>query len=179
MMIKSPVNSLWLALAGAAMLGGCASPVKLEQPVPVETRSTTTTTQSNGPATSAVQPIDQTGGQSIDDANMARVIYFDFDSYTVKPEFQQLIDAHARFLKANPQRRVSIEGHTDERGGREYNLALGERRANAVRDYLSSRGIAANRLDALSYGEERPKHDNAREETRRLNRRAAMVVRVQ
>jgi len=73
---------------------------------------------------------------------------------------------------------VEIEGHTCNIGTAEYNLALGERRANAVRDYLTSRGIAASRFRTVSYGEERPKHDNAREETRRLNRRAALVVRL-
>ena len=72
---------------------------------------------------------------------------------------------------------IEIEGHTCNIGTAEYNLALGERRANAVRDYLTSRGIGANRLRTVSYGEERPKYDNGREETRRLNRRAAMVVR--
>ena len=69
---------------------------------------------------------------------------------------------------------IEIEGHTCNIGTAEYNLALGERRSNAVRDYLTGRGIGANRLRTVSYGEERPKHDNAREETRRLNRRAAM-----
>ena len=73
---------------------------------------------------------------------------------------------------------VTIEGHCDERGTAEYNLALGERRSNAVRDYLTQNGIAATRLQSVSYGEEKPKHDNSREETRRLNRRAALVVRL-
>jgi outer membrane protein OmpA-like peptidoglycan-associated protein len=75
--------------------------------------------------------------------------------------------------------RITIEGHTCNIGTAEYNLALGERRAVAVRQYLQSRGIAADRMTTISYGEERPKYDNAREETRRLNRRAAMIVRLQ
>jgi len=79
-------------------------------------------------------------------------------------------------LRENATLRVEIEGHTCSIGTAEYNLALGDRRANAVRDYLISRGIAADRLRSVSYGEERPKHDNSREETRRLNRRAALVV---
>jgi outer membrane protein OmpA-like peptidoglycan-associated protein len=82
-------------------------------------------------------------------------------------------------MQANATLRIQIEGHTCSIGTAEYNLALGERRATAVRDYLSSRGISADRLTTVSYGEERPKHDNAREETRRLNRRAAMTVRLQ
>jgi outer membrane protein OmpA-like peptidoglycan-associated protein len=82
-------------------------------------------------------------------------------------------------MQENANLRIEVEGHTCNIGTAEYNLALGDRRANAVRDYLTSRGITANRLTAVSYGEERPKHDNAREETRRLNRRAALVVRIQ
>jgi outer membrane protein OmpA-like peptidoglycan-associated protein len=81
-------------------------------------------------------------------------------------------------LGENPELRLEIEGHTCNIGTAEYNLALGERRAQAVRDYLQSRGVGMDRLRTVSYGEERPKHDNAREETRRLNRRAAMVVRL-
>ncbi len=82
-------------------------------------------------------------------------------------------------MQQNASLRIQIEGHTCSIGTAEYNLALGDRRANSVRDYLTSRGIAANRLGTVSYGEERPKHDNAREETRRLNRRAALVVNLQ
>jgi OOP family OmpA-OmpF porin len=74
---------------------------------------------------------------------------------------------------------LTIEGHTCNIGTAEYNLALGERRAKAVRDYLVSRGVAADRLNTVSFGEEQPKYDNSREETRRLNRRAALVVRLQ
>src|SRR6202008_4188591 len=79
----------------------------------------------------------------------------------------------------NPTRNIIIEGHTCSIGTAEYNLALGERRARSVQEYLTSRGVAAGRLEIRSYGEERPKYDNAREETRRLNRRAALVVKIQ
>jgi outer membrane protein OmpA-like peptidoglycan-associated protein len=82
-------------------------------------------------------------------------------------------------MKQDPNLRLTLEGHTCNIGTNEYNLALGERRSNAVRDYLTQNGVAANRVQSVSYGEERPKHDNSREETRRLNRRAALVVRLQ
>jgi outer membrane protein OmpA-like peptidoglycan-associated protein len=82
-------------------------------------------------------------------------------------------------MQENPNLRLEVEGHTCNIGTAEYNLALGERRANAVRDYLTSRGISVDRLRTVSYGEERPKHDNSREETRRLNRRAALTIRLQ
>jgi len=103
-------------------------------------------------------------------------VYFDFDRYSLRPEATRVLDEAVTALRANPTLRVEIEGHTCNIGTAEYNLALGDRRATAVRDYLVSRGIAADRLRTISYGEERPKYDNSREETRRLNRRAALVV---
>ena len=106
-------------------------------------------------------------------------VHFDFDRYSLRPEATRALDEAITALQANAQLRLEIEGHTCNIGTAEYNLALGERRAVAVRDYLASRGIGTDRLRTVSYGEERPKHDNAREETRRLNRRAALVVRVQ
>jgi outer membrane protein OmpA-like peptidoglycan-associated protein len=106
-------------------------------------------------------------------------VYFDFDRSTLRQEALRLLDDAVAKLQANPGRNIVIEGHTCNIGTAEYNLALGERRAASVRDYLVSRGVATNRLQVRSYGEERPRHDNAREETRRLNRRAALVVSVQ
>jgi outer membrane protein OmpA-like peptidoglycan-associated protein len=106
-------------------------------------------------------------------------VYFDFDRSTLRPEALRLLDDAILKLQANPDKNIIIEGHTCNIGTAEYNLALGERRANSVREYLTSRGVPAGRLEARSYGEERPKFDNAREETRRLNRRAALVVKVQ
>jgi len=106
-------------------------------------------------------------------------VHFDFDRYSLRPEAVRALDEAVKALQENPELRIQVEGHTCNIGTAEYNLALGDRRAIAVRDYLSSRGIGADRLQTVSYGEERPKHDNSREETRRLNRRAALVVRVQ
>ena len=105
-------------------------------------------------------------------------VHFDFDRYSLRPEATRALDEAIATLQANPDLNIEIEGHTCNIGTAEYNLALGERRATAVREYLTSRGIGANRLRTVSYGEERPKHDNSREETRRLNRRAALVVRI-
>ena len=103
-------------------------------------------------------------------------VHFDFDRYTLRPDATRILDEAITALREDATLRVNIEGHTCNICTAEYNLALGDRRANAVRDYLVSRGVAANRLTTVSYGEERPKHDNSREETRRLNRRAALVV---
>jgi peptidoglycan-associated lipoprotein len=106
-------------------------------------------------------------------------VHFDFDRYSLRPEAVRTLDEAVAALQKDPTIKVTIEGHTCNIGTAEYNLALGERRATSVRDYLVSRGITADRLTTVSYGEERPKYDNAREETRRLNRRAALVVRLE
>lgn len=106
-------------------------------------------------------------------------VHFDFDRYTLRAEATRVLDEAVAALRDNATLRLELEGHTCNIGTAEYNMALGERRAHAVRDYLVSRGVSVDRLRTVSYGEERPKHDNAREETRRLNRRAALVVRVQ
>jgi len=103
-------------------------------------------------------------------------VYFDFDRYSLRPEATRVLDEAIAALKENTTLRVEIEGHTCSIGTAEYNLALGDRRANAVKDYLVSRGVTTDRLRTVSYGEEKPKYDNSREETRRLNRRAALVV---
>jgi outer membrane protein OmpA-like peptidoglycan-associated protein len=106
-------------------------------------------------------------------------VHFDFDRYSLRPEAVRILDEAIRAMRDDASLRIEIEGHTCSIGTAEYNLALGERRATAVRDYLTSRGVTADRLRTVTYGEERPKHDNAREETRRLNRRAQLVVRLQ
>jgi peptidoglycan-associated lipoprotein len=105
-------------------------------------------------------------------------VYFDFDRYSLRPEATRVLDEAITALRDDASLRVEIEGHTCNIGTAEYNLALGDRRANAVKDYLVSRGVTADRLRTVSYGEERPKHDNSREETRRLNRRAALTVNI-
>jgi outer membrane protein OmpA-like peptidoglycan-associated protein len=106
-------------------------------------------------------------------------VHFDFDRHSLRPEATRILDEAVNALKEDPTLRIQIEGNTCNIGTAEYNLALGERRASSVRDYLISRGIAADRLTTVSYGEERPKYDNDREETRRLNRRAVLVVKVE
>jgi outer membrane protein OmpA-like peptidoglycan-associated protein len=143
-----------------------------------------------GPVPVTVRATDPSGGTASDVVTIQVIrdavkeiafedVHFDFDRYSLRPEAVRALDEAVRALQENPNLRIEIEGHTCNIGTAEYNLALGERRASAVREYLASRGIGADRLRTVSYGEERPKHDNAREETRRLNRRAALIVRVQ
>jgi peptidoglycan-associated lipoprotein len=173
-------KGVFAALAVAMALVACSS-VPLND-VPVEDKGASSVGQQpGGPggAQSSVAPVvtDLAEGTVAGPANVARLIYFDYDSYEIKPEFQALIEAHARFLKANPARRVAIEGHTDERGGREYNLALGQRRAEAVRRALVLLGVADNRLEAVSFGKEKPAVQGNDEAAYAQNRRAEIVYR--
>ncbi len=100
-----------------------------------------------------------------------RTIYFDYDTAQIRPEYVNLIRTHARYLGDHPDLRVTLEGHADERGTREYNLALGERRADSVRQFMLAEGVRATQLATLSYGEERPAVLGHSEESWRLNRR--------
>jgi peptidoglycan-associated lipoprotein len=171
-MLKRTIYSL----AIVALIAGCSSGTKLND-TPVVDRSGGM--GGAGGAASGVAPvtIDPNAGTAQGPVGVARIIYFDFDSYTIKPEFQQVVDAHARFLKANPQRHVSIEGHTDERGGREYNLALGQKRSEAVRRALDLLGVSDNQVEAVSFGKEKPAVQGTGEEVWAQNRRAEISYR--
>ena len=169
-----------LALAIVATIAGCSSGTKLND-VPVETlgAGSTTAPGSAAGASSGVTPvsIDASAQNAAGPVGVARVIYFDYDSYTVRADFQALIDGNARFLKANPQRRVSIEGHTDERGGREYNLALGQKRSEAVRRALGLLGVNDSQIEAVSFGKEKPSTQGSGESAWAQNRRAEITYR--
>jgi peptidoglycan-associated lipoprotein len=175
-------QSALLAVVLAAALAGCASGVKLDD-VPVENRNGTATapggTPGGGGGQSQVQPVtvDDAAATKAGPANVARIIYFDYDSNAIKPEFQSLIEAHARFLKQNPKRHVVIEGNTDERGGSEYNLALGQRRAEAVRQALGLLGVPDSQVEAVSFGKEKPASEGHDESAWALNRRAEIAYR--
>ena len=103
-------------------------------------------------------------------------VFFALDSYSIDSESQRILDAQAAWLSRNPNVRVTIEGHADERGTREYNLALGDRRANAARNYLQSRGIDPSRMQTISWGKERPEALGSNESAWAQNRRAVTVV---
>ena len=108
--------------------------------------------------------------------NVGDRIFFDLDSYALRPDARSALEKQAAWLQQNRNVTVTIEGHADERGTREYNLALGERRANAVRDYLVALGIDPNRIKTVSYGKERPVDARSTEEAWSRNRRGVMVV---
>ena len=105
------------------------------------------------------------------------VVYFDFDRDEVKSEHRDMLRAHAQFLSNNPRARVRLEGHTDERGSREYNVALGERRALSVRRYMLLQGVSSDQITTVSYGEERPAASGSNEQAWSQNRRVELVYR--
>ena len=181
-MKSTPFKRLSIAFTIAALMAGCSSGVKLDD-VPVEDKGATSTTGggagAGGAGQSGVAPVDlsQSSRDVGGPVGVARIIYFDFDSYSIKPEFQSLIEAHSRFLKANPNRKVVIEGHTDERGGREYNLALGQRRSEAVRRSMGLLGVTDNQVEAVSFGKEKPAVQGSDEAAMAQNRRAEVSYR--
>lgn len=184
------MNKTFLSLLLAVLLTACASGVKLNE-VPVEDKkgasvSSDSSTGAGGAdssgadsqqvpqAKSAVEPVNTmpNDNPTSGPANVEKVVYFDFDSYVVKPEFQATIEAHARFLKTNGRARISLEGHTDERGGREYNLALGQKRADAVRQSLTLLGVTESQIESVSFGKEKPAVSGNDESVYAKNRRA-------
>ncbi|RZL43746.1 MAG: peptidoglycan-associated lipoprotein Pal [Variovorax sp.] len=175
-MLKRTIYSL----AIVALIAGCSSGTKLND-TPVVDRGGMAGQGSGGSGGSAsgVAPvtIDPNAQNAAGPVGVARIVYFDYDSYTVKPEYQSLIDGHARFLKANAQRRVSIEGHTDDRGGREYNLALGQKRSEAVRRALTLLGVNDGQIEAVSFGKEKPAVTGGGESSWAQNRRAEITYR--
>lgn len=175
------MNRILASLAVLMLVVGCSSE-------PRRGDSSTSTPEAVGGGVS-------TSGAGIGDATQARpvseqdrqaqaqpaidisrkVVYFDFDSSAIKASELETIANHARYLAMNPSARVRLEGHADERGTREYNIALGERRANAVRDALLLRGAMARQITVVSYGEERPVDPRHNEEAWARNRRVEFV----
>jgi peptidoglycan-associated lipoprotein len=144
----------------AVLLSACGSAVKLDT-VPVEDKGGTAITNPGNSSGASGSAVSNNGVASVDlskssqDALMQstnRIVYFDYDSFAIRTEFQSVIEAHARFLKTDKTKKVVIEGHTDERGGREYNLALGQKRSEAVRKALTLLGVAESQLEAVSFG---------------------------
>ena len=168
-----------LLLSFVAVLSGCASGVKLDE-VPVDERSGSS---ANLPGSGAAgSNLDGRGLTSLNGmrpgpAGVDNVILFDYDSFTVRAEYQSTLAAHARYLRADKTLRANIEGHTDERGGREYNLALGQKRSESVRRALSVLGVPDSQMEAVSYGKEKPAMQGSDEAAFAKNRRAEITYR--
>ena len=178
------MKQIFLMFFAVALMTGCGSSVKLDgAPVEDKTGTALSATEADGRGGSAVGnsgvvPVEiETNNKNVALPAGSRVVYFDYDSFVIKPEFQSVIEVHARFIKTDKARKVAIEGHTDERGGREYNLALGQKRSEAVRSALGLLGVADNQLEAVSFGKEKPAVSGSDEAAMAKNRRAEISYR--
>ncbi len=162
-----------MILALAVFAAGCTKAVK---PVTQAPAASTAPAQATTPPPAAANNAPQVS--PLDDPNSPlanRVVYFDFDKSDVKPEFLDTLTAHAKYLAANPTQKIRIEGYTDERGTVEYNIALGDRRAQAVRRYMLFQGVSADQITTVSYGEAHPADPGHDETAWAKNRRAVIV----
>lgn len=162
----------WAALAVSALLfGGCSSMQSSEE-APVGDA-----TGGGAGGTAGARGSQWTGG-ALDDPSSPlskRVVYFEYDSVELLPESRDVLRAHGGYLSSNRSTNITIEGHCDERGSREYNLALGERRAQTVKRYLEAEGVSSGQLGIISYGEERPANPGNGESAWAENRRGVLV----
>ncbi|HHJ15342.1 MAG TPA: peptidoglycan-associated lipoprotein Pal [Gammaproteobacteria bacterium] len=174
-MIQAVVIALMLGVLAACSSTGGAK----DGDVTVEDHSGAADVGAGGSATaSGVGAYGDLSIESLNDPNSPlaqRVIYFAFDSSEVAEQDRNIVAAHAAFLSANPDVKVSVEGHTDERGAREYNIGLGERRAQAVRRMLEFQGVAPMQITTVSYGEEKPAVEGHDESAWSMNRRVELV----
>ena len=171
------LSSLAFIVTTAAILSACSStPVKLAEPAPVvekpvEKPAAVADTRTVAPVeTKSIDPLDDPKGVL---AN--RSVYFDFDSYVVRADGKSVVENHSAYLTKNKQRNILIQGNTDERGGAEYNLALGQKRAEAVRKAMTTLGVPEGQIEAVSLGKEKPKAEGHNEEAWAQNHRADIV----
>ncbi len=171
------------ALVMAALMAGCSSVNLDEKKPPVETATPKVIQDkigggsSSGTSQSKVTSVDLAKAGAGEQNELPHVIYFDFDSYTVKDDYRPVIEANARALMADRSRKLALEGHTDERGGHEYNLALGQKRAESVAKALELLGANPNQLEAVSFGKERPVDQGHDEAAWAKNRRVELTRR--
>jgi peptidoglycan-associated lipoprotein len=163
------------------LLFGCSSDkVKEDEPVAVEdlTSQRTNTTDESSAQAYGTDGSSTSGFSQLDDPQSplsVRIIYFEYDSSEIKPEYRSAIEAHSAYLNQNADTTVTLEGHADERGSREYNLALGERRAQSVKQQMMLLGVSSSQIRLVSYGEERPEVDGHDEASWQQNRRVEIL----
>ncbi|MDX1669027.1 MAG: peptidoglycan-associated lipoprotein Pal [Limnobacter sp.] len=172
--MKNVLRSLSLATL-LAVLAACSS-TPIDQKAPIESKTgnevstDTRAVPTVEPEKANMDPLNDPEGKLAE-----RSVYFDLDEYSIKPQYRDLIQAHARYLAANPSRSVVIQGHTDERGGAEYNLALGQRRADAVKTLMKALGVSESQVETVSFGKEKPRAFGSNEAAWAENRRADIV----
>ena len=166
-------RSLWI-LALTAALAACSSGVKLNE-VPVEDKNASAAAAASSSADTAQSSVAAVVGGKASAQGVApagvNVVYFDYDSFALKPEARAVLERNAAHLQSNKQFKVQLEGHTDDRGGREYNLALGQKRAETVRRALTLLGVSDAQVEAVSFGKEKPAASGADDAAYAKNRR--------
>ena len=169
--MNNTTRVVMLSLMSVAVLAGCKKTVK-ETPPAVTDNSGNTGAVTDGTTTAGAY-----GPNDLDtDACLRqRVVYFDLDQDSLKPEFQAIVGCHAKYLRDRPSSRMNLEGNADERGSREYNLGLGERRGNAVSSAIQAQGGSGSQISVVSYGEERPVCTESNEDCWARNRRVEIV----
>ena len=175
--MKNRTTSLMAVALALSLTAGCASRRAQDLPPEPPSSSTPDGDDSQGTDNGGIGQTALPGSRADFLQNVpADRVFFAFDSYSIDEEARRILDSQSEWLNRNPNVRVTIEGHADERGTREYNLALGDRRANAARDYLQSRGVSASRMTTISWGKERPAVEGSSEYAWSQNRRAVTVV---
>ena len=176
--MKKNLSSIFVAAIVPLVLAACASKDPAKE-VPVETRTAPAATVTTPtPTATPVKPAAAPTISPLKDPNnilSKRIIYFDYDKDTVQSEFQAIVQAHAKYLADNRGRKIRLEGHADERGSREYNMALGQRRADAVRMASNLLGVANERMESVSFGEDKPRAMGSDESAWSQNRRVEIV----
>ena len=176
------IVSIALLMAGAALLSGCPKKHNVIEPPNAGSQVSGSTQGDEGASTSSRALNGDANAQGANGMGAGatgplarKVIYFDFDKSEIKPEFADVVAAHARNLTSHPNLKMKLEGNTDERGTREYNIGLGERRAQAVRRALMLQGVAQSQITTVSFGAERPAVDGDTEAAWAQNRRVELV----
>lgn len=170
------VKSVAFLISTAALLSACSTPVKIAEPAKVEEKPVTPAAPVAD--SRAVAPVQTQSIDPLDDPKgvlAARSVYFDFDSYVVREDGKPVVQNHSAYLSKNSKRSILIQGNTDERGGAEYNLALGQKRAEAVRKSMAALGVPESQIEAVSLGKEKPKAEGHDEAAWAQNRRADIV----
>jgi peptidoglycan-associated lipoprotein len=182
--MRERITTLSLLLGAAITLAACGGMTQKDQgAAQVDERSTTEGGMAAGGGAGATTGGLAAGGihgSSLDDPNSVlskHIVYFDFDQSDIKPEYRAILEAHAEYLADHPEATITLEGYADERGTREYNIALGDRRANAVEQLMTVLGASGQQIRTVSYGEERPAAQGHDEAAWSKNRRVQIVYR--
>jgi peptidoglycan-associated lipoprotein len=185
--MRANLTSVLTALLAAALIGGCGTttddPGQTTEGAPVSDARKPGAKPGAGAQTGPIAKIDVTKPGAIGEVDpklksgilARRSIYYDYDQFDIKDEYRSLVEAHAKYLRENPAARVLIQGNTDERGSREYNIGLGQRRADGVKKMLTLLGARENQIESVSLGEEKPQADGHNEQAWSKNRRSDIL----